>query len=133
MIENRVFPGTEFYFENLTRARALPEAERSADVAALLSHDAMDAAAPAIPSMPTDGTVLTEPLGGDAALAALLQFLAHSFACPPADPLHSHATLRHYGTQLPPLFRTWAQGSQVQMAAQPLLHALLTSRRLPPG
>lgn len=119
-------PGEDFYQASLERARALPEAERSADVAAWLrSHDAIEAAAAALPLMPLDGSTLTRPAGGPAALAALLQVLAHSFAVPPADPKHPCARLRCFGPQLPPLMHVFAQGVDIQMAPQPRLLSIL--------
>lgn len=125
-------PGAQFYRDNLERAQALPEAERSADVAAWLAADAvMTAATPSLPEMPCDGTVLTQPAGGDAALTALLQFLAHLFACPPADPLHPTFTLRCFGTQLPPLMKVWLHNDRVMMQPQPQLADILTTGRMP--
>ncbi|PRW59610.1 hypothetical protein C2E21_1912 [Chlorella sorokiniana] len=119
-------PGEEFYNASLERARALPPAERSADVAAWLRcHDAMDAAAAALPEMPLNGGSLTQPVGGPAALAALLQVRVHSFALPPADPKHPCTTLRHLAPQLPPLMRVWAAGQEAQMAPQPELLSVL--------
>ena len=119
-------PGEEFYRASLERARALPPAERSADVAAwLLCHDAMEAAAAALPGLPMDGSVLSRPLGGRAALAALMQWLVHSFAALPADPQHACSTLWRSTPQLPPLMQVWTQGPQVKLRPQPALLSLL--------
>ena len=119
-------PGVEFYNASLQQARALPPAERSGGVAAWLRcHDVMATAAAALPAMPLGGSVLTQPLGGPAALAALLQVLAHSFAEPPTDPKQPCTTLRHLAPQLPPLMRVWTEDPEVQMAPQPALLSVL--------
>ena len=96
-------PGAEFYFERLSRAQAVPEAERSPEVAAWLrSHAAIAAATSALPLAPDNGT-LTQPLGGQAALAALLHFLVGCHTALPAHLQHPRANFRRMTPQLPPL------------------------------
>ena len=75
---------SNFYYERLARARAVPEAERSADVQQWLRvHAELDAVLAALPGVPASATSqrpLVEPLGGDGALAALLRFIAAAYA-----------------------------------------------------
>lgn len=99
-------PGADFYFEHLQRARTLPEADRSADVRAwLATHDAQDALAPLFPVL-QPGPAMTEHLDSSAALAALLQYLAHSHCHPPADPKHpAFILLQRFSTQISPLMQ----------------------------
>ena len=57
-------PGAEFYYERLERAAALPESQRSSDVAAWLHSNAvMEAAAAPLPELPP-GLALQEGGGG---------------------------------------------------------------------
>ena len=116
-------PGAAFYEERLAQARALPEAERSADVREWLrQHDELEAALAALPEVPASATPqrpLVEPLGGDAALAALLRFITAACSGPAADPQHPKATLERLSSQLPPYFRVagaWRQGAKVTAA-----------------
>ena len=101
-------PGAEFYEERLARARAAPEAERSADVRQWLrQHEELEAALAALPDLPASATPerpLVEPLGGDMALAALLRFFAAAFSDNAAGILHPKITLRRLAPQLPPFF-----------------------------
>ena len=104
----RTSPGGDFYYERLARARALPEAERSADVRQWLrQHEELEAALAALPELPASATSehpLVEPLGGDVALAALLRFIAAAFSDSAADLLHPEGTLGHLAPQLPPFY-----------------------------
>ena len=108
-------PGSEFYYERLARARAVPEAERSADVQQWLRvHEELEAALAALPEVPADASPqrpLVEPLGGDAALAALLRFIAAAYADSARDPVHPKATLFRLAPQLPPFFRVCRNAS----------------------
>ena len=100
--------GAEFYAERLARARALPEAERSADVRRWLRlHEELEAALAALPELPASAIhqcPLVEPLGGNAALAALLRFIAAAYSDSLRDPVHPKATLGHLAPQLPPFY-----------------------------
>lgn len=128
-------PGEDFYTQRLERARALPEAERSPDVRGwLAAHDALDAAAAALPEL-QPGAALTEPAGGSAALAALLQFLVLSFCHAPADPIHPAFSDMHlFNAQLPPLFLVQRDsGGTITSQPTPLLGGILRTLRLPPG
>ena len=104
-------PGKEFYYERLARARAVPEAERSADVRQWLRQaeelEAALAALPVVPASATPQSPLLQPLGGDAALAALLRFIATAFSDCARDPLHPKATPARLSSQLPPFVRVW--------------------------
>ena len=130
-------PGAGFYYERLARARALPEAERSADVRQWLRlHEELEAALAALPELPASATEecpLVEPLGGDAALAALLHFIAAAFSesINIVDPLHHKAALERLAPQLPPFFRVWWEGNKVgssrRALSQPMVGLLLAS------
>lgn len=129
MSAEEAVPGAEFYYERLQRAQAIPESERSPDVAAwLASHASLEAAAAALPAMPA-GATLTQPLGGKAALAALLQFLVHSHIAVPATLAHPHITFSRLWPQLPPLMAVSCQslGGSYTASSQPLLGSLLLS------
>ena len=110
--------GAEFYQERLARARALPEAERPADVRQWLRlHGELEVALAELPGFPATATPerpLVEPLGGDTALAALLRVIAAAYSDSAADPLHPDATLGRLIPQLPPFYRAWREaGNQV--------------------
>lgn len=125
--------GSEFYYQRLERACALPEADRSADVKAwLASHDALDAAVQSLPLL-QPGQTLTEPAGGSAALAAVLKLLAHSYCHPPEDPMHPEIEFCRLSPQLPPLMRVIHTSSKGDLQPTPLLKGILASGRLPPG
>lgn len=129
----RLAPGAEFYQERLERARALPEAERSSDVRAwLAAHAALDAAAPLLPGIETR-TEFTEPPGGSAALAALLQYLVQTYCHTPLDPMHPAFTNGILSPQLPPLMHVWENGSNTDMCLTPFSNGILTTGRLPAG
>ena len=114
-------PGAEFYEERLARARAVPEAERSADVRQWLrQHEELEAALAALPEPPASTTLerpLVEPLGGDAALAALLRYITAAFSESAVDPLHPKATLGRFTAQLPPFFSVWQEADKEVRAA----------------
>ena len=108
----------------MARARALPEAERSADVRQWLRlHEELEAALAALPEVPASATPqrpLVEPLGGDAALAALLRFIVAASSGSALDPMHPKATLKRLAPQLPPFFCVWepeGAGNQARAAA----------------
>ena len=111
MQQQCIAPGAEFYYERLARARALPEAERSADVRHWLrQHEELEAALAVLPEVPASATPqhpLVQPLGGDAALAALLRFIAVAYSDSIPGTRHSKATLPRLAPQLPPYFRVW--------------------------
>ena len=111
----------EFYEERLARARALPEAERSADVRQWLrQHEELEAALAALPELPASAIhqcPLVEPLGGNAALAALLRFIAAAYSDSLRDPVHPKATLGRLAPQLPPFFRAWWEAGDKASAA----------------
>ena len=117
-------PGAEFYEERLARARAVPDAERSADVRHWLrQHEELEAALAALPSLPASATAqrpLVEPLGGDVALAALLEFLRAAFSESVPHPVHPKAMPRALSPQLPPYFSAWipeGAGNQARIIA----------------
>ena len=113
--------GAEYYEERLARARAVPEAERSADVRQWLRlHEELEAALAALPELPASATrqrPLVEPLGGDAALAALLRFIAASYSGFAEDPGHPKAMMNPLMPQLPPFYRVWRESSDQAGAA----------------
>lgn len=118
-------PGAEFYYERLSRAQAVPEAERSPEVAAWLrSHAAIAAATSALPLAPDNGT-LTQPLGGQAALAALLHFLVGCHTALPAHLQHPQANFRRMTPQLPPVAAVLFLNSKYAARWQPLLYSVL--------
>ena len=112
-------PVDEFYEQRLARARALPEAARSADVRQWLrQHDELEAALAALPEVPASASAqrpLAEPLGGDAALAALLRYIVAAFCDSEKDPDHPMATLERLAAQLPPYFRAWYDDAGAQV------------------
>ena len=123
MQQQRTGAGTEFYEERLARARAVPEAGRSADVRQWLQqYEELEAALAALPELPASATLqhpLVEPLGGDAALAAVLRFLTAAFSRSVADPQHPKATLERLAPQLPPYYRVWrADGGQARCSSR---------------
>ena len=125
-------PADDFYEERLARARALPEAERSADVRQWLRlHEELGAALAALPPLPPSATPqrpLVESLGGDVALAALLRFLAAAFSDSARDPVHPSSTLERLVPQLPPFFHVWdleGASNKVRFAADPGLECLV--------
>lgn len=120
-------PGSEFYMERVRRAQAIPEAERSPEVATwLASHAAMKAAAAALTDIPY-GQLLTLPVGGSEALAAVLQFVAHSFANVPVTLMLPNLHAGHLAPQLPPLMTVWCLHGSVCDRRQPLLTSILQS------
>ena len=90
----------------------MPEAERSADVRRWLQqHEELEAALAALPEVPASATSqrpLVEPLGGDAALVALLQYIAAANS-ESVDPVHPNATVELLAPQLPPYFPVWLE------------------------
>ena len=59
-----------------------------------------------------------EPMGGDAALAALLRFITAAFVESAEDPTHPKAMLGRLAPQLPPFFRVWlGAGDKAGVAA----------------
>ena len=120
MQQYKIAPGAEFYYERLARARAVPEAERSADVRQWLRrHEELEAALTALPEVPASAThqlALVEPLGGDAALAALLRFITAANS-ESADLGHPKATLWRLTPQLPPFFHVWREADDQARAA----------------
>lgn len=125
MEDEALVPGSEFYYERLNRAHAIPEAQRSPEVAAWLSsHAALDAALAALPpALP--GVLLTEALGGPAALAAVLQVLVHTYATLPEDPAHPRSSLRRLVPELPPLYHVSVERGGLGIKPQPLLRTTL--------
>ena len=118
-------PGSEFYYERLNRARAIPEAQRSPDVAVWLSsHAAVEAAAAALPLAPADATLI-QPLGGDAALVSVLQLLVHFYTIVPAELAHPQISRSRLVPQLPPLMAVSCQDSIASLIPQPQLRSLL--------
>ena len=121
-------PGAEFYHPRRARASALPEAERSADVRQWLRlHGELEAALAALPELPASATPqrpLVEPLGGDAALAALLRFIAAGHADSARNPAHPKSTLFRPASQLPPFFHAWRDAGQVGAADGSNAHAI---------
>ena len=109
-------PSSDFYQERLAGARALPEGERSADVRQWLrQHEELEAALAALPEVPASATAqrpLVEPLGGDAALAALLRLLSATYSDYSCDSLHPNAGLNCLAAQLPPFMRVWLEGGK---------------------
>ena len=128
-------PRADFYEERLARARALPEAERPADVRQWLQqHDELEAALAALPQVPASATPqhpLVEPLGGDAALAALLRFFKAAFSDSVPGHLHPKVTWERLAPQLPPFFRVWnpgGDGDQARAAAAATFDPCCVSR-----
>ena len=70
----------------------MPEAERSADVRQWLRlHEELEAALAALPKLPARAIPqqpLVEPVGGDAALAAVVRYIAGAFSDSAHDPMH---------------------------------------------
>lgn len=134
LMEHSAPAGAEFYVERLERARALPQADRSADVQAwLAAHDALEAAAALLPEL-QPGPALSEPLGGGAALAGALQFLAHTYCHPPAIPRHPAFDTIKIGPQLPPLVRIYRdEDGSNHLQPTSLLTSILATGRLPTG
>lgn len=111
--------------ERVRRAQAIPESERSPEVATwLASHAAVEAAAAALPDIP-DGQLLTPPLGGSEALAAVLQFAALSFASVPVTLMLPNLNAGHLASQLPPLMAVWCLHGNLCDRRQPLLTSIL--------
>ena len=121
MQQHTSLPGTEFYEERLARARALPKAERSADVRQWLRmHAELQAALAALPGFPATATPerpLVEPLGGDAALAALLRYIAAAYSESTSSTVDSPASLQRLAPQLPPFYRVWQEGGREARSA----------------
>ena len=121
-MQQNIGPSSEFYEERLARARALPEAARSADVRQWLRlHEELEAASAVLPLVPASATAqrpLVERLGGDAALAALLRLLVAVHSDSPCDPQHPKSTLVHLAPQLPPFMHVcWQEGTDNQAGA----------------